>query len=87
MSATIDDGDIRELPDHGLETLVHTPGSRQVLHVGYGAVLTSPPPATGGGSLDTRIRDVLADHRDEYLLLLERHLGRHLLPFSHGGAR
>ncbi|MGB3375838.1 MAG: tagaturonate epimerase family protein [Microbacterium sp.] len=84
VSAAAGDDHISSIPDGDLESLVHADGTRQVLHVGYGAVLT----ASGhDGPLDGLIRDVLSDHRDEYLLILENHIGRHLLPFSAGGAR
>lgn len=69
--------------DGELEEIVSLPDSRQILHVGYGAVLTATDDA-GHRRMDADIREVLLTHRDEYALRLESHIGRHLTAFSEG---
>ena len=69
--------------DGDLEALVSLPDPRQILHVGYGAVLTSTDDE-GHRRMDADIREVLLSHRDEYALSLESHIGRHLTAFSEG---
>ena len=69
-----------EVPDERLRDLVMAFDSRQILHVGYGAVLRTDD---GGASpLDAALRGLLAVHNDAYESELEAHIGRHLTPFS-----
>ncbi|MGC9529153.1 MAG: tagaturonate epimerase family protein [Candidatus Bipolaricaulaceae bacterium] len=59
-----------DLPDGELPRLLEQEDSRQVLHVAFGAVLTSP--------LGEKLRAVLEAHEEEHYAALARHLGRHL---------
>lgn len=67
--------------DADLLGLLVTPATRQILHVGYGAVLRSD---TGDDEsvLGAEIMAALVAHRDEYRVDLRDHIGRHLAPFS-----
>lgn len=86
VSATLDKvPDPDALADVDMAELVQAPSTRQILHVGYGASLTAK--ARAGGPIDAAVRAVLIENRDEYWQRLDRHLGRHLAPFSAGGAR
>lgn len=65
--------------DVDLEALLHEPATRQILHVGYGAVLRDPeggPSATG-----TAVRQLLADSRGDYYEAVADHIARHLRPY------
>ncbi|GAA3739391.1 tagaturonate epimerase family protein [Leifsonia bigeumensis] len=73
--------DIGEVPDERLPDLVASFDSRQILHVGYGAVLRTED-GTGPSSADAALRELLETRVDEYESLLESHIGRHLAPFS-----
>lgn len=77
---------IDEVTDTELAALVAAPDSRQILHVGYGAVLTAAADVHGP-SLDSRISEVLITHHADYAQALETHIGRHLAPFSEGAAK
>ena len=72
-----------EVSDDELALLVTSFDTRQILHVGYGAVLR-----TGDGSSDSalaaRLRELLTEKNDAYLVEMEGHIGRHLAPFSEG---
>ena len=57
------------IPDDELAGLVGKHDSRQVLHVGYGAVLDR---------FGTRLKELLASHEQEHYAGLAQHLGRHL---------
>lgn len=73
--------DAGALPDDRLPEVVAAFDSRQILHVGYGAVLRSDD-----GSTETEaargLRTLLGARTEEYEALLESHLGRHLSPFA-----
>jgi hypothetical protein len=69
----------RTFSDDELPALIDQPDSRQILHVGYGAVLTDPRVAR-------ELRQVLAERNEEYASALAEHLGRHLRPFAAGTA-
>lgn len=60
---------LESVSDDGLVALVEEHDSRQVLHVGYGAVLDS---------FGNKLREFLASHEQEHYAGLARHLGRHL---------
>jgi hypothetical protein len=62
-------------PEPGASPDLDDPAVRQVLHVTFGSVLTSPL----GDELRARLR---ADLREPYAVGLARHLGRHLQPFG-----
>jgi hypothetical protein len=70
----------REVSDDGLMALLTNPATRQILHVGYGAVLRTPE--RGPSELGLEIRSALEAHRDEYSADLATHLGRHLAPLA-----
>ena len=55
--------------DDQLESLVGVHDSRQVLHVGFGSVLST---------YGDRLKEFLALHEEEHYASLARHLGRHL---------
>lgn len=69
------------VPDADLRELVGTFDSRQILHVGYGDVLTATD-GSGRRHLDEALRDVLTAHAAEYEAVVAEHLGRHLEPFA-----
>ncbi len=52
--------------------------ARQVLHVTYGSVLDE---------YGDRLIDFLKENEEKFYGFLEEHLGRHVIPFSNGGAR
>ena len=60
---------IDSVSDDELASLVEEHDSRQVLHVGYGAVL---------GQFGDKLKGFLASHEQEHYAGLARHLGRHL---------
>jgi hypothetical protein len=70
-----------EVPDDRLHDLVTAFDSRQILHVGYGAVLRTED-GLGPSPLAASLRELLATHNDAYEAELEAHIGRHLTPFS-----
>lgn len=70
-----------EVSDADLQSLVTQFDSRQILHVGYGAVLTKRDEA-GKPALADELRSVLETRAAEYESALETHLGRHLQPFA-----
>jgi len=61
---------LETVPDRGLPELVAAHDSRQVLHVAYGSILSSP--------LGERLRSVLREQEEEHLAALAGHLGRHI---------
>ncbi|WP_105035724.1 tagaturonate epimerase family protein [Cryobacterium aureum] len=69
------------LTDEQLPALVTNSDSRQVLHVGYGAVLTQHDEG-GARWMSDALRSLLSTHAEEYESVLESHLGRHLRPFA-----
>lgn len=73
--------DLTTVPDEQLPELMDQPHSRQILHVGYGAVLTGEG-GDGSRRLARELRDLLAVHHEEFAGGLAEHLGRHLRPFS-----
>ncbi|MBB5633724.1 hypothetical protein BKA04_001947 [Cryobacterium mesophilum] len=70
-----------EVPDERLHDLVTAFDSRQILHVGYGAVLRTED-GQGASPLAASLRELLAAHNDAYESELEAHIGRHLTTFS-----
>ncbi len=68
--------------DADAASLLGSRATRQVLHVGYGAVLREPDGRAS--ALDAVLRGLLARHREAYGIALEGHLGRHLSPLSRG---
>lgn len=62
--------DPNELPDEELPRLLEQDDARQVLHVGFGPVLTGP--------LGKTLKKVLMEREEEHYRALARHLGRHL---------
>jgi hypothetical protein len=61
----------QELPEQDLPSLLTQDDPRQVLHVTFGSVLR--------GELGDRLRQLLADHEEDYYRALAEHLGRHLV--------
>jgi hypothetical protein len=81
VSARIDETpDAAQLPVEALGELLSRTDTRQLLHVGYGAVLTRS--GHGTSSLADSLRSLLSAEAPAYALALEDHLGRHLQPFS-----
>jgi hypothetical protein len=70
-----------ELGDDALVDLLSDPDSRQILHVGYGEVLTSQD-ERGTTVLADALRSLLGDEAALYASLLREHIGRHLAPFA-----
>ncbi len=62
-----------DLPDDRLGELVTALDSRQVMHVGYGAVLDE---------YGTQIKGILNAHEDEYATLMKEHFIAHIAPFG-----
>ena len=77
--------DLSKTPEPAAATDADLPGigaahdSRQLLHVGYGAVLADNPRAA---ELSAAVRNLLTVRATEYGDFLEDHLGRHIAPFS-----
>jgi hypothetical protein len=69
------------IADAALPALLVDRNVRQILHVGYGAVLRSPD-GSEASELDHHLRQALSTNHDLYLALLDQHLGRHLQPFA-----
>lgn len=70
----------QQVSDADLGDLLGNSATRQVLHVGYGAVLRT---AAGSPSeLGDQIRATLQSHHVDYTADLADHLGRHLAPFA-----
>jgi hypothetical protein len=63
--------DMTQVGDTELADLLDEPNLRQALHVTFGSVLAAYGP---------RLRAVLDAHADDYAVVLERHLYRHLEP-------
>lgn len=70
-----------DVADGDLPALVEAFDSRQILHVGYGDVLTATDTA-GRRHLDTALRAVLTANAELYADIVSEHLGRHLAPFA-----
>jgi hypothetical protein len=64
-----------ELADHDLPALLEQFDARQVLHVTFGSVLTTP-------ALKDRLMIGLARNEETYYDVLERHFTRHLSPLA-----
>lgn len=71
------------VPDSDLLELVNAFDSRQILHVGYGDVLTAVD-GDGKRYMDAALREVLTTNSELYADLLAEQLGRHLAPFAVG---
>jgi hypothetical protein len=69
----------RDVADADLADLVTSFDSRQILHVGYGAVLTQQD-ENGIRSLNNGLHALLAAEPERYARALEAHIGRHLQP-------
>jgi len=78
--------EVADVADSDLLSVVADRTTRQMLHVGYGAVLTRTD-AQGQRDLAAGVERCLIDNDDEYRVAIQRHLGRHLVPFSQGVAR
>jgi hypothetical protein len=72
--------DPTSVADEDLPSLLDTPATRQILHVGYGAALRTE--AGAASSIDVALREVLTEYDDAYSQALADHLGRHLSPFA-----
>lgn len=84
VSADVDrTPDPASVPDSDLPQLVNAFDSRQILHVGYGDVLTAED-GQGQRYMDAALREVLNTNSDLYADVLSEHLGRHLAPFAVG---
>lgn len=78
VSALLDQTPLsRDVIDADLGTLVTSFDSRQILHVGYGAVLTDRDP-DGQRWLNDELHSLLVAESERYDQALEVHLGRHL---------
>lgn len=62
-----------DMPDDRVGELVTAFDSRQVMHVGYGAVLDA---------FGEQIKGLLIDHEGEYAALMKEHFLAHLTPFA-----
>lgn len=71
-----------ELKDENLSWLLDAPDSRQILHVGYSAVIGID--ASDGGEMARRLRENLWSASVAFEEALESHIGRHLRPFAEG---
>lgn len=71
----------RDVADADLNALVTSFDSRQILHVGYGAVLTLRN-EQGECWLNDELHSLLGVESDRYEHALETHLGRHLAPLK-----
>lgn len=83
-----DEGAVREpnaVADTELHGLLLDPATRQILHVGYGAVLRTQE-GDSASELGAEFMAVLEGHRDDYRADLRAHLGRHLEPFASRGS-
>lgn len=84
VSAAIDrTPEPNEVSDEELTQLVTSFDSRQILHVGYGAVLRTED-GSQDSALAAQLRELVTDENDAYLSEMEEHIGRHLAPFSEG---
>ncbi len=69
-----------DLADDELPQALDQFDTRQILHVTFGSVLTDR--ADGAYRFRDRFYQVLRDHEEEHYDALERHLGRHVAPFT-----
>ncbi len=69
------------LVDASLVDLVTSPDTRQILHVGYGAVLTDRD-SSGRAWIDQELRRLLHREAERYAGHLETHIGQHLKHFA-----
>ena len=67
--------------DARLVDLLTAPDTRQILHVGYGAVLTDMD-QHGKAWLDQELRGLLHHQAERYARYLEMHIGQHLKHFA-----
>jgi len=67
--------------DENVPELVTQFDTRQILHVGYGDVLTFQD-ARGNRPYASELRAVLETHPDLYSDVLSEHIGKHLAPFA-----
>lgn len=82
VSADVDrTPDPHSVSDADLPELVTAFDSRQILHVGYGDVLTAVD-AAGQRRFDAALREVLTFNAELYAEVIADHLGRHLAPFA-----
>jgi len=72
---------VASVVDDRLVDLVTTFDTRQMLHVGYGAVLRTADEA-GPSERSFALREVLSTNNDAYQEALANHIGAHLRPFS-----
>lgn len=86
VSATATVGVVADVRDADLVSVVAERATRQMLHVGYGAVLTRTD-THGRRDLAAGIERTLVENDDEYRVAIQRHLGRHLVPFSRGAVK
>jgi hypothetical protein len=63
-----------EPSDDQLDDLVTAIDSRQVMHVGYGAVLDT---------YGQQVRQTLTDHEEELYEIMHQHFSKHIEPFAH----
>jgi len=71
------------LRDEQLPGLLDRFDARQVLHVTYGSVLTAVGDS-GASRFRTRMMAALDEHEEDYAVVLEEHLRRHIDPFRLG---
>jgi hypothetical protein len=69
-----------ELGDADLEELLVNRSSRQILHVGYGAVLSNRIDTASGVGAD--VRHAITRWHDDYYRSVAAHIGRHLDPYT-----
>ena len=78
VSANINDAPLaKNLSDSTLKELLSLESSRQILHVGYGDVLTLRD-KSGNYVLRDALQLCLIEHKEDYDKALELHIGRHL---------
>ncbi len=68
---------IGNLRDDDLKELLILEGTRQILHVGYGAALTLQD-STGDFVLRNALQSCLIENKQDYDQAIEHHIGRHL---------
>jgi len=69
------------LSDEALPSVLDQFDARQVLHVTFGSVLTTPT-ADGGYRFRDRVYQVLESHEEAHYAVLASHLGKHAAPFA-----
>ena len=68
---------LEELQDQELPALLDQDDSRQLLHITYGYLLNAKD-GRGRYLFKDKIRQILSQHEENYWLLLERHIEKHL---------